>query len=110
MQSQHDPGRTERDLTALVARREAVTERLKRILIEDLHLDCAPAAIELDAPLFGTGLGLDSVDALELVVAAERAFEIALTQESLRPSLRTLNTFADVIVAEVAAKEARHAT
>jgi len=110
MQSRNDRGEPERDLEALVSRRQAVTDRLRRILVEDLHIDAEPDTIDLDAPLFGTGLGLDSVDAVELVVATERAFEIAFAQESLRRSLRTLNTLADLVLAEMTSKGARRAS
>ena len=48
-------------------------ERIKRMLVEDLMLQIAPEAIGDDQPLFGPdGIGLDSVDALQLVVALEK--------------------------------------
>ncbi len=54
-----------------------VKEQLKKILIEDLHLeDITPDDIEDDAPLFGEGLGLDSLDAVEIVVLLEKHFGI----------------------------------
>ena len=47
--------------------------------MDALHLEgLAPSEIIDDAPLFGEGLGLDSVDALELVVALEKKFEIRI--------------------------------
>ena len=46
---------------------------LKKLIINTLKLeDMNPDDIEDDAPLFGEGLGLDSIDALELVVALEK--------------------------------------
>jgi acyl carrier protein len=55
--------------------RAALHENLKRIIIESLNLEgLTPDAIDDDAPLFGDGLGLDSVDALELVLALEREY------------------------------------
>ena len=44
-------------------------QRVKRLIIDRLKLEMEPAAIEDDAPLFGAGLGLDSIDALELPFA-----------------------------------------
>jgi len=81
-----------------IARREAVIARVKQILIEDLHAATDPEAIDLDAALFGTGLGLDSVDGLELVVATETSFGLTLPQEAMRSSLRTVNTLVDLIL------------
>lgn len=59
--------------------RTVLADRIRTLLVEALHLDgLDPFAIDLDSPLFGDGLGLDSVDALELVVALEREFGIAI--------------------------------
>lgn len=52
---------------------------LKEHIIEVLNLeDMTPADIENDAPLFGEGLGLDSIDALELIVMMEKEYGIKL--------------------------------
>lgn len=54
-------------------------EELKRKIIDALMLeDVEPAEIEDDAPLFGEGLELDSIDALELVVMFEKEYGIVL--------------------------------
>ena len=51
---------------------ETLKNELKRQIIEELNLEeIAPEDIENDAPLFGEGLNLDSIDALELVVIME---------------------------------------
>ena len=48
-------------------------EKLKQLIITRLKLaDMTPEMIETDAPLFGEGLGLDSIDALELVLGLEK--------------------------------------
>lgn len=83
---------------ALVAERARIVAQVKQILVERVHLDVPPEAIDPDAPLFGTGLGLDSVDAIELVISAEQAFGIAIPQSKVKQSLRTLNTFVDLIL------------
>jgi acyl carrier protein len=66
-----------------------VTSRLeiKRVIIESLGLEgLTPEMIEDDAPLFGEqGLGLDSVDALELLVVFEKQFGISIETEGIDP-------------------------
>ncbi len=55
----------------------ATVTRLKSLIVRALNLEgVRPEEIDSSAPLFGAGLGLDSVDALELVVAIEREFGI----------------------------------
>jgi acyl carrier protein len=54
-------------------------EKLKKEIIEALNLeDMEPGDIDKDAPLFGEGLGLDSIDALELIVLLEKNYGIKL--------------------------------
>lgn len=58
---------------------EELILELKEHIIEVLNLeDMTPADIENDAPLFGEGLGLDSIDALELIVMMEKEYGIKL--------------------------------
>ena len=62
----------------------AIRSRIKHLLVNALHLEgLAPSDIADDAPLFGEGLGLDSVDALELVVALEKEFGIKIKSQEL---------------------------
>ena len=57
----------------------ATRSRIKHLLVDALRLEgIAPSDIADDTPLFGEGLGLDSVDALELVVALEKEFRIRI--------------------------------
>lgn len=57
----------------------STAHRIKRLLVDKLHLDgMTPESIQDDLPLFGEGLGLDSVDALELVVALEKEFNLRI--------------------------------
>lgn len=61
---------------------ETTRERLKTLIIASLNLEgMTPDMIDDEAPLFGEGLGLDSVDALELVVALEKEFSIRIEGE-----------------------------
>jgi acyl carrier protein len=85
-------------LSSWIEERENVIVGVKAILIESLHVGREAQAIDLDAPLFGTGLALDSVDALELVVATETRFAITFPQSALRGALRTVNTWVDLIL------------
>lgn len=50
---------------------EALINELKVKIIEALNLDMQPDEIDATAPLFGDGLGLDSIDSLELIVMLE---------------------------------------
>jgi acyl carrier protein len=62
----------------------AISARVKRLIVDNLHLDgLTPEMIDADAPLFGEGLGLDSVDALELVVAVEKEFGIKIKSNEI---------------------------
>ena len=82
------------------------TNELKTKIIESLRLqDVNPDQIEDDAPLFGTGLGLDSIDALELVVMLEKHYGIVIKDiEEGRPAFRSVRTLAEFIDAKQAVK------
>lgn len=63
---------------------ELLAPRLKQLLVSSLHLEgLTPESITDDEPLFSARLGLDSVDALELVVALEREFGVAVPSEEI---------------------------
>lgn len=58
---------------------EELIKELKEQVIEALNLeDMTPEDIDENAPLFGTGLGLDSIDALELIVLLEKKYGVKL--------------------------------
>ena len=58
---------------------EDLIQKLKIEIIEALNLqDYSPADIDSDAPVFGSGLGLDSIDSLELMVLLERNYGIKI--------------------------------
>jgi acyl carrier protein len=79
------------------------TERLcvflKRMIIETLKIeDITIEDIENDEPLFREGLGLDSIDALELVVAIEKIFNIIIEDEDVgRKAFASINALAKFI-------------
>ena len=54
--------------------------KLKKEIIAALNLDISPEEIDDNAPLFGSGLGLDSIDAIELVVLLEKTYNIKITK------------------------------
>ena len=74
-------------------------EELKQQIIEALNLeDITPADIQDDAPLFGEGLGLDSIDALELFVLLDKQYGIKLKdKEEGKQVFRSVNTMAAYI-------------
>lgn len=76
---------------------DALLPEVAEIIVTALNLEIAPAAIEPDAPLFGEGLGLDSIDILEvaLVVSKRYGFQLRADNEDnvrIFSSLRSLAT------------------
>ncbi|HHJ40387.1 MAG: acyl carrier protein [Methylothermaceae bacteria B42] len=64
---------------------DALIEELKMLLIKGLHLeDISPEEIDPEAPLFGEGLGLDSIDALEIGVMLDRNYGIKIVSNDER--------------------------
>ena len=60
-----------------------IAEKLKQVIVDDLNLEeVTPTDIEDDKPLFGEGLGLDSLDAVELVVVVKRHFGVEIKDMS----------------------------
>ena len=78
---------------------EALKETLKKQIIEQLNLeDKKPSDIDDDDPLFGDGLGLDSIDALELIVLLEKHHGIKITNpEEGKKIFISINSMADFI-------------
>ncbi len=77
---------------------DLITE-LKQHIIEDLDIDDLSAdQLETDAPLFVEGLGLDSIDAVELVVMLERHYDIRLTEmETAKAAFTSVRTLAEFV-------------
>lgn len=75
---------------------------LKKQIIEELNLqDIKPEDIVDEAQLFGDGLGLDSIDALELVVLMEKYHGVKILDETVgKKVLYSINTMAEYILEE----------
>ena len=82
--------------------REELKLKLKDLLVAGLRLqDVAPVGITDDQPIFVDGLGLDSIDALELVVLIEEHFSIAIPDEEVgKQAFSSINALADFISTE----------
>lgn len=78
---------------------EDLIRQLKSDIIEQLNLvDINPDDIQPDTPLFGEGLGLDSIDSLEISVLLERKYNIKITNsQEGRKVFQSLRTIAEFI-------------
>lgn len=81
---------------------DALIEKLKTQIIEQLNLaEVKPEDIQPDAPLFGEGLGLDSIDALELIVLLEKHYGIKIQDpKDGKAIFQSVRTMADYIKAQ----------
>ena len=82
---------------------EALKQQIKQLVIESLQLSSIkPEDIDEAAPLFGNPrLGLDSVDALELVVALQQRFKVRINDQNLaRVVLQSVESIADFVSAQ----------
>ncbi|MEO8348195.1 MAG: phosphopantetheine-binding protein [Acidobacteriota bacterium] len=77
---------------------ENMAPRVKELIVRRLKLDIDPTSIQDDAPLFGEGLGLDSIDALELVLGLEQEFGIKVEDEEVGvKAFASVNALVDFI-------------
>jgi acyl carrier protein len=78
---------------------QALKERIKSMMVENLMLQVTAAEIGDDLPLFGPGgLGLDSVDALQLVVALDKNFGLKIPDPATaKVVLQSVNTIAEAV-------------
>jgi acyl carrier protein len=79
---------------------------LKELMIKTFDLrDVQPEDIGDDEPLFGSGLELDSLDGLELVLQLEKTYAIKIgSSEASREALQSVNVLAEFIRGELAGK------
>ena len=84
---------------------EDLRPRIKQMLVNSLMLQQQPEEIADDTPLFGPGgLGLDSIDALELVVSMEKTFGVGVPNSEVAGKvLQNVNTIRDYILEKKAA-------
>jgi acyl carrier protein len=83
-------------------------EEIKELIVEALMLDdVAPKSIDSEAPLFGDGLGLDSIDALELAIAIDRKYKVKIRaeDENSRGIFRSVRTLATHVASELKGAE-----
>ncbi|MBK8096250.1 MAG: acyl carrier protein [Planctomycetes bacterium] len=75
-------------------------DQLKRLIVDTLALeDVAPESIDTNAPLFGEGLGLDSIDALEIALAIHARFGVrtVANDEKNREYYHSIKSLADFV-------------
>lgn len=84
-----------------------LNEQIKAMLVQDLMLQITPEEIGDSQPLFGPGsLGLDSVDALQLVVALEKNYGLKIPDAAVaRKTMQTVNNIAAAIEAHQAGRK-----
>ena len=76
---------------------QGLREQIKALIVKELNLEGRdPATIEDDAPLFGEGLGLDSLDALQLAMSIEESFGVRIPEgEAAKPIFRSVSSLAE---------------
>lgn len=80
---------------------ELLEDEIKQAIVRSLRLPISPDEIGISTPLFGEGLGLDSIDVLELVLELERSFGVSITEEQLGMKvMQSVETIAAFITAE----------
>ncbi len=82
-------------------RREETLGEVRRLLAHIINFPGAPEDIDPDAGLFGTGLGLDSLDAVEVIVGLESDLGIKLDgDDPIKLGLRSVNGIVDTVMRE----------
>jgi acyl carrier protein len=90
---------------------KGLVDNLKELIIRTLRLeDVGPEDIVASEPLFGEGLGLDSIDALELVVAIERGYQVEIPDAEVgRRAFASINALAEFVLEKGAGQQASDA-
>src|SRR5437660_7205384 len=87
--------------------RDQLKAEIKEAIIRSLRLPISAAELGDSTPLFGEGLGLDSIDVLELVLELERSFGVSIGDEQTGMKvLGSVDTIADFITSERAKRSA----
>lgn len=88
-----------------------LAESLKQLIIRTLRLEeIGPGDILDSAPLFGEGLGLDSIDALELVVAIEREYGVEIPDAEVgRRAFASVDALAEFVSGKQSVRESSDA-
>ena len=87
----------------------AIKQDIKRLMVENLMLQISAEEIKDDQPLFGPGsVGLDSVDALQLVVALDKAYGLKIADtEAARQVLQSVTTISAAVARHQESKAAK---
>ncbi len=89
------------ELSNQIARRESALSKVREMLVRQLELERDPDEIDPDTPLFASGLGLDSLDAVELIVSLDVEFQVKVSEgASAVRALRTVNSLVELVLAE----------
>lgn len=81
-----------------IEERAAILKTIKEDLINRLNLSYNSEDLHEDVSLLGSGLGLDSLDALEVVLGIENAFDVKVADDNIS-ILRSINSIADYVIA-----------
>ncbi|HUT76579.1 MAG TPA: phosphopantetheine-binding protein [Polyangia bacterium] len=95
---------TKNEIVAKIEERAEVLRVIKEDLISRLNLPYRPEDLHEDVSLLGSGLGLDSLDALEVILGVEHAFGVKVAEDNIA-ILRSINTIADHVLAERRGRE-----
>ena len=84
-------------LSEKINERKQILDVLKTDLISRLNLPYEPDDLHEDVSLLGSGLGLDSLDALEVVLGIEHAFKVKVADDNIS-ILRSINSIVDYVI------------
>jgi Acyl carrier protein len=92
-----------KEMQDFIDRRKIVIDTFKNELIRRLNLPYNADDLHEDVALLGSGLGLDSLDALEIVLCIENSFNIKIPDQNISV-LRSINTVVDYVIEQQALK------